>query len=167
MSWGRSALAGTAVALPLLLGACGGGSAVGGDDPVGVAQGYIDAVKSGPGGGQAFLETESTEKLTSDTSLSRFLAANKGASAKILSLPWIPPGKDAPVASKKQCLIGQPAPGQICIVTVEVSGGKPSPAYFHIVLENRYTGKFQIINVDQVDKAPDNLLPTGGQAHKA
>lgn len=169
MRWASPALALAGVGLlPFLAGGCGtSASAAGGGDAVSVAQGYLDAVKGNPDGGQAFLETESTEKLTGSTSLSRFLGTNKSAHAKIVPVQWIPVGGSSPVSSKKQCLIGQPAPSQICIVTVQVDGGKPGPAYFHIVVENRYTAKWQIINVDQVDKAPDNLLPTGNQAHTA
>ncbi|HEY8741094.1 MAG TPA: hypothetical protein VIN56_10930 [Candidatus Dormibacteraeota bacterium] len=166
MRWASStlALAGL-LGLPMVATGCGAA----GGDPVAVAQDYINAVKGNPAGGTQFLESESTEKLTGSTSLSRFLGTNKGATAEIVSLPWIPPTQSAAVPSKKQCLIGQgnPAPSQICIVTVKVTGGKPAPAYFHINFENRYTGKWQIINVDEVDKAPDNLLPTGNQAHGA
>lgn len=132
-----------------------------------VAQDYANAVKANPRGGLEFLVAESTEKVTGDTTLSRFLAANKGASPKIATVNWIPVNGSAAVPSQKECLIGQPAPSQICIVTVAVTGGKPSPAYFHVVLEKRYTGKWQIIDVDMVDKAPDNLLPSGNQAHSA
>ncbi|MEA2684221.1 MAG: hypothetical protein QOK05_2549 [Chloroflexota bacterium] len=163
----RLALAGLGLAAPLALAGCGGAASSGGGDPVVVAQDYINAVKGSPTGGTQFLESESTEKLTGTTSLSRFLGANKSASAQIVPVQWIPPTASAPISSKKQCLIGQPAPAQICIVTVTVTGGKPSPAYFHINLENRYNGKWQIINVDQVEKSPDNLLPTGNEAHAA
>jgi hypothetical protein len=164
----RVALAGLGLALtPVAVAGCGGGASGGSGDPVAVAQDYINAVKGNASGGIQFLESESTEKLTGTTSLSRFLGTNKSASAQIVPIQWIPPGATAPVSSKKECLIGQPAPSQICIVTVTVTGGKPSPAYFHVNLENRYTGKWQIINVDQVDKSPDNLLPTGNEAHAA
>jgi hypothetical protein len=168
MSWGRPLLAIVGLGLlPVLAGGCGSSASAGGGNPVAVAQGYLDAVKGNPDGGAAFLETESTEKLTGSTSLSRFLGKNKGATAKVVPVQWIPVGGGSPVSSKQECLVGQPAPSQICIVTVEVDGGKPAAAYFHLVIENRYTGKWQIINVDQVDKAPDNLLPSGNQAHTA
>ncbi len=42
--------------------------------------------------------------------------------------------------------------------------------YFHVDLENRpggyENGKWQIIDVDMVLGKPDNLLPTGNEAHK-
>jgi len=168
MRWGKAPVIILALLFPALLSACGGSASAGaGDNPVAVAQGYANAVKGNPKGGLEFLVTESTEKVTGDTTLSRFLAANKGATPKVATINWIPVGATVPVPSQKECLIGQPAPSQVCIVTVVVTGGKPSPAYFHVVLENRYTGKWQIINVDMVDKAPDNLLPSGNQAHGA
>ena len=156
--------------VPALLTGCGGSAAGGGaagDDPVAVAQAYANAVKDNPKGGLDLLETESTEKVTGDTTLSRFMAANKGSAGKVATINWIPVGASAPVPSQKECLIGQPAPSQICIVTIAVTGGKPSPAYFHVIVEKRYTAKWLIINVDMVDKAPDNLLPSGNQAHAA
>jgi len=169
MRWDRRAIVGLALFGPALLSACGGGGSsagtASGGDPVSVAEGYMNAVKSNPKGGLEFLVTESTEKVTGDTTLSRFMAANKGANAKVVPISWIPVGGGTAVPSKKQCLIGQPAPSQICIVTLEVTGGKPSPVYFHVIVENRYGPKWQIINVDQVDKAPDNLLPSGNEAH--
>jgi hypothetical protein len=151
------------------LGFAGCGAAAGATnsgDPVAVAQGYVDAVKSNPGGGLQFLESESTEKLTGSTSLSRFLASNKGASAQIVAVPWTPPGGSSSSPMKKQCLVVPPQGGQLCIVTVQVqSGGKSR--YFHLNLEMRYVpGVFQIINVDAVSK-PDELLPTGLQAHQS
>jgi hypothetical protein len=169
MSWARPVVAVAGLGLLAVLAAgCGpSASAAGGGDPVSVAQGYLDAVKGNPDGGVAYLESESTEKLTGSTSLSRFLGKNKGATAKIVPVQWTPPDGKPAGPYKQQCLIGQPPPMQICIVTVEVDGGKPAAAFFHVVTENRYTGKWQIINVDQVDKTPDNLLPAGNQAHAA
>ncbi|MGI8607949.1 MAG: hypothetical protein ACR2MY_01785 [Candidatus Dormibacteria bacterium] len=168
MSWARRATALALVGLPVALAGCGGGgggAAANGGDPVAVAQGYIDAVKTTPSGGLQFLESESTEKLTGPTSLSRYLAANKGATAEILTLPWIPPGGTTGAPSKKQCLVVPPQGGQICIVTVEVKAGGKS-RYFHLNLETRYVpGVFQIIDVDEVSK-PDELLPTGNEAHQ-
>ncbi|MFN2464208.1 MAG: hypothetical protein ABR573_09950 [Candidatus Dormibacteria bacterium] len=168
MRWVRPQLLLATALVPALLAGCGGGggSAGGGGDPVAVASGYANAVKGNPKGGLGFLVTESTEKVTGDTTLSRFMAANKGATPKVATISWIPVGGSTAVPSQKECLVGQPLPSQICIVTLEVTGGKPSPAYFHVVVENRYGGKWQIINVDMVDKAPDNLLPSGNEAHK-
>jgi len=169
MRWGKAPYLAFAVLFPAALAACGGSAGAGGaaDDPVKVAQGYADAVKGNPKGGLEFLVTESTEKVTADTTLSRFLGANKGASPKVATVNWIPVGGTVPQPTQKECLIGQPAPSQICIVTIAVTGGKPSPAYFHVIVENRYAaGKWQIINVDMVDKAPDNGLPSGNQAHQ-
>jgi len=152
----------------LALASCGGGaaSATNSGDPVAVGQGYIDAVSSNPGGGLQFLESESTEKLTGSTSLSRYMAANKGATAQILAVPWIPPGTTSSSPMKKQCLVIPPQGGQLCIVTVEVKAGSKT-RYFHLNLEMRYIpGVFQIINVDAVSK-PDELLPNGNEAHQS
>src|SRR5947209_10690858 len=107
MSWARPLLAiGALSALPLVAGGCG--SAAGGGDAVAAAQGYLDAVKGNPDGGQAFLETESTEKLTGSTTLSRYLGKNKGATAKIVPVKWTPPDGKPAGLYKQQCLIGQP-----------------------------------------------------------
>ena len=171
MSLGSRLAAGPALAAlvlaPLALSACGGAAAAtNSGDPVAVAQGYVDAVKSNPSGGLQFLESESTEKLTGSTSLSRYLASNKSATAQIVEVPWIAPGSSTAVPSKKQCLVVPPQGGQLCIVTVEVKGGSAT-RYFHLNLETRYIpGVFQIINVDAVSK-PDELLPTGNEAHQA
>jgi hypothetical protein len=156
------------VLVPLVAAGCGGsGGAAAAGDPVSVTDAYINAVKGNPDGGQQYLESEPTEKVTGSTSLSRFLGTNKSAKAEIVPINWIPPNGDTPQPSKQQCLIGQPPPAQICIVTVQVTGGKPNPVYFHVVLENRYTGKWEIIDVDTVDGKPENLLPSGNEAHKA
>ena len=135
-------------------------------DPVAVSQGYLDAIKANPAGGLQFLESESTEKLTGPTSFSRYIAANKGATAQIVAVPWIPPGSTTSAPSKKACLVLPPQGGQLCIVTVEVKAGSKT-RYFHLNLETRYVpGVFQIINVDAVSK-PDELLPTGNEAHQS
>ena len=163
MSWARPAA--TVAALAAVaggLGACGS-AAAGGGDPVAVAQGYIDAIKSNPSGGLQFLASEPTEKLTGATALSTWVAANKGATLQIVKVPWIPPGGGTAVANDKQCLVVPPQGGQLCIVTVEAKAGGKT-LYFHLDLENRYTGKYEIINVDTVTK-PDELLPTGNEAH--
>ena len=163
----RRGVAALVVLAPLALAACGGAAtAANSGDPVAVAQGYIDAVKSNPGGGTQYLEAESTEKLTGPTNFSAFMAANKGATASIVTLPWIPPGGTTAAPSKKECLVVPPQGGQLCIVTVEVKAGD-KVRYFHLNLEMRYIpGVFQIINVDAVSK-PDELLPTGLQAHQS
>ena len=167
MRWGRPLVVVPGLLAAVLISGCGGGAAAGGNDPVGVAQAYIDAAKGNPTAAQQYLETESTEKLTGETSLTRFLAANKSATLKIATISWTPPDGTAALPSKSECLIGQPAPAQICIVTVAADGGKAGPVWFHVVLEKRYTPTWLIINVDMVEKAPDNLLPSGNQAHKA
>jgi len=46
-------------------------------------------------------------------------------------------------------------------------GDGAAKVYFHLNLENRYTGKWELIDVDMVDGKPDNLLPTGNEAHKS
>ena len=128
MRWDRALAVLPGLLAAVLISGCGGGAAAGGNDPVGVAQAYIDAAKSNPAAAQQYLETESTEKLTGETSLTRFLAANKSATLKIVTISWTPPDGTSAVASLSECLIGQPAPSQICIVTVAADGGKPSPA---------------------------------------
>ena len=156
----------TALVLSLasvVLASCGGGaaSASNSGDPVAVSQGYVDAVKSNPAGGLQFLESESTEKVTGSTSLSRYMADNKGATAQIVEVPWIPPGSTTSSPMKKECLVIPPQGGQLCIVTVEVKAGSKT-RYFHLNLEMRYIpGVFQIINVDAVSK-PDEQI---GRAH--
>ena len=164
---GRRGLTALLALAPLVLTACGGAAAAANSgDPVAVAQAYLDAIKSNPGGGLQFLESESTEKLTGPTSISRFMADNKGATAQIVEVPWIPPGGTTAAPSKSECLVVPPQGGQLCIVTVQVKAGDKT-RYFHLNLEMRYVpGVFQIINVDAVSK-PDELLPTGLQAHQS
>ena len=166
MRWAKGAAPLLAV-VPVLLAACGSsGGAANTGDPVAVTQAYLDAVKSDPNGGAAFLASETTEKLTPPTNLSKYIADHK-ASAAIVEVPWQGPGSSAPVPSKKQCLVLPPQGGQICIVTVEVTApGKP-PTYFHVNLETRYVaGKWEIINTDAASK-PDEGLPSGNEAHAA
>jgi hypothetical protein len=163
MRWARPVASGLGLAvIAAAVGACGSASA-GGGDPVAVAQGYIDAVKGNPGGGTQFLASESTEKLTGSTALSRWVAKNKGATLQIVKVPWIPPGGGVATPNDKQCLVVPPQGGTLCIVTVEAKA-RDKTLYFHLDLENRYTGKYEIINVDTATK-PDELLPTGNQAH--
>lgn len=163
MRWDRLAASGLGLAvMAVALGACGSAS-TGGTDPVSVTQGYIDAIKSNPAGGTQFLASESTEKLTGPTALSKWVAANKGATLQIVEVPWIPPGGGAASPSKQQCLVVPPQGGTLCIVTVEAKAGDKT-LYFHLDLEKRYTGKYEIINVDTATK-PDELLPSGNQAH--
>lgn len=165
MPWASRAIPPVLLVATLGLGACGGSAAVSGDDPVAVAKGYVQAVAANPTGGVEFLATESTEKLKGSTSISRFLGAHKGASWEVATVNFPDPGETAPKPTQKACVIGQPAPGQICIVTFIVKSGAET-AYFHVNLENRYTGKWEIIDVDQVAGKPDNLLPSGNEAHK-
>lgn len=150
----------------MALGGCGGSAGANAGDPVEVTKAYLSAIKSDPSNATYLVASEPTEKLIGSTNLSRFLAANKAATAKVINVNWIPPGGTTAASSDRECLVPAPQGGQICIVTVEVTGGKPTPVYFHVDLENRYKpGTWEITNIDAVDGKPDNLLPSGNQAH--
>ena len=126
----------------------------------------MKAVQGGDAaGGQQFLEAKSDEKITSSTA-ARYMADHKGATWKIVPVKYIPPGGTEPQETKKACLVGQPAPAQICVVTVEVDASGGKPVWFHLAIEQRY-GPWQIITVDRVDTKPEDLLPQGSEAHKS
>jgi hypothetical protein len=165
----RVAVAGT-MALGVVLTACGGGGAAASlDDPVAVAQGYMQAVAGGDAnGGLAYLETDINDgiALTDSTTASRYMAAHKGAKWQIVTVNYPPPGGTAPVPTKKACTVVPPQGGEICIVTAQVDAGD-KPVWFHFSVEKRYGSGWHILDVDQVDTKPDNLLPTGNEAHSA
>jgi hypothetical protein len=146
------------------LSGCGENASAAADDPVAVAQAYMKAVEGGnKDGGQPYLETQSDEKLTGDTPASRYMADHKGANWEVVAVPWVDPGTiGSPKLSKKACLIGKPAPSQICLVTLKVTAGSET-AYFQFSVENRY-GPYQIIAVDRVTD-PVQALPQGNEAH--
>ncbi len=150
----------------LLLGAvvaiagCGSEAAAGGD-PVSVTTAYMSAIQGNPDGGKAFLMVKSDQKLVGTTSASRFVAAHKGAKWSVVRVKWQPPGQTSEVNTKSACLVGD----TLCVVTVQVEAGG-TKAWFHFAVEKRY-GPWQIIAVDEVDKAPDDLLPNGSEAHRA
>ncbi|MHB8507509.1 MAG: hypothetical protein ACYDGR_02525 [Candidatus Dormibacteria bacterium] len=142
----------------LALSACGG-TAGGGADAVSVVKNYMTAVAAGtPTAGQQYLESKSDEKISGSTDASAYIAQHKGATWKITPLHW----PNAQSTTDKACLIGQPAPSQICVVGVEVDSGG-APVYFHFSVEKRYLPDWQIINVDRVQK-PDDLIPVGTEA---
>ncbi|MFY9614891.1 MAG: hypothetical protein WAT58_05775 [Candidatus Dormiibacterota bacterium] len=155
-----------------LVSACGGsagsGAAANLADPVATSEGYMKAIEGGKAdGGQEFLENNINDgiPLTGATSVSKFMAANKGAKWQVATVNYPPPGTTNPVPTKKACTVIPPQGGQTCIVTVQIDvNGKP--AYFHLTTETRYEpGKWHILDVDQVDQKPDNLLPSGNEAH--
>lgn len=168
MRWARN-LAPVAlllVASAALLSGCGDSASASGGDPAGVVDSYMKAVAGGNAdAGQAFLEAKSDEKITK-TDAGIYMSEHKGAEWKITPVSFIPPGKTDAEQTKSACLIGQPAPAQICVVTVEVDASGGKPVWFHFSVENRY-GPWQIIACDRVDTKPDDLLPSGSEAHKA
>ena len=121
----------------------------------------MTAVASDPNGGQQYLESKSDEKLTGSTPASRFMAAHKGATWKVVPVAGFGL-TGAEGTSPNYCL----ALTNICIVTVEIDAG--SPAYFHFAVENRYstTPPWLIIGVDEAT-SPTDGLPTGNSAHSA
>ena len=148
--------------------ACGeaGGSA-NTTNPVSTVTGYMQAVASDPGGGQAFLETNINDgiPLTGPTTASRYLADHKGAQWQVVAVPWVDPASKANVTTKKACTVLPPQGGQLCLVVVEVDNGS-NKVWFHFDTEDRYTpGKWLILNVTRVDTRPDDLLPNGNEAH--
>jgi hypothetical protein len=160
------------VALSLVaLAACGESNAGASlSDPVQVTEGYMNAVAGGnKDGGLTYLETDINDgiALTDSTSASRFMAAHKGAKWMIVQVNYPDPGTTNPKPTKKACTVIPPQGGDICIVTVQVDAdGKPT--WFHFTVENRYhPGSWRIVDVDQVDQKPDNLLPAGNEAHSA
>ena len=165
MLWASRLAAPSLLLAGALVGGCGGAAAVGGDDPVAVTKAYVQAVSANPDGGKEFLVAEATEKLTGSTPLSRYLASHKGAKWEIATVQFAEADTTQPVATQKACM----ALGHICIVTVGVTAGSES-LYFHVQLENRpggyENGKWQIIDVEAVNGKPDNLLPSGNEAHQ-
>jgi TPR repeat protein len=161
------------VGLGVVLSGCGGNASAAGSatDPVEAVQGYMKAVEGGSKeGGLEFLQTDINDgiALKSSTSASRWMADHKAATWKVVDVNYADPGTDAAKPTKKACQIGQPAPGQLCVVTVQVDGGgAPKPVWFHFAVESRYpVGVWKIVQVDMVDTKPDDLLPTGNEAHK-
>ena len=154
-----------------LLAACGGSSASAGatTDPIATTEGYMKAIEGGDANaGVAFLEKNISDgiALTGDTSASKFMAANKGAKWSTATVNFADPGSTTAKPTKKACLVTPPQGGQICIVTVQVDANGKT-AYFHFTVESRYDPGWRIIDVDQVDQKPDNLLPSGNEAHLA
>jgi hypothetical protein len=149
------------------LAACGSsGSAGTTTDPIATTEGYMKAIEGGKAdGGQEFLETNISDgiPLTGATSASKYMAANKGAKWEVAEVSYPDPGSTTAKPTKKACLVTPPQGGQLCVVTVTVSTAKP--AYFHFAVETRYDPGWRILNVDEVDGKPDNLLPTGNEAH--
>ena len=166
----RGAVFGT-LALGVVLSACGGGAAGGAslNDPVAVTEGYMGAVAGGDkNGGLQYLETDINDgiALTDSTTASRYMAAHKGAKWETVTVQYPDPGSNAPKATKKACTVTPPQGGQICIVTIQVTA-TDKPVWFHFNVETRYGSGWHIVDVDQVDTRPDNLLPTGNEAHTA
>ena len=152
-----------------LLSACGGSSASAGTttDPVATTEGYMKAVEGGQAdGGLAFLESNILDgiALTGPTSVSKYMAANKGAKWSTATVNYPDPGSTNPKPTKKACLVTPPQGGQVCVVTVQVDASGKT-AYFHFSVETRYDPGWRIMDVDQVDQKPDNLLPSGNEAH--
>lgn len=159
------------IAVVTLLSGCGAGSnsgaAVDLTDPVNVAQGYATAVQGKVDGGQEYLQKDINDgiPLTGPTDLSKFLDKNKGAKWEIATVNYPAPGTTNPKPTKKACTVIPPQGGELCIVTLQVSAGD-KPTWFHLSVESRYPpGKWLIVDVDQVDGKPDNLLPSGNEAH--
>jgi hypothetical protein len=127
----------------------------------------MEAVAGGnKDGGITYLEANINDgiALTDATSASRFMAAHKGPKWSIVTINYPDPGSNNPKPTKKACTVQPPQGGQICIVTVQVDAGD-KPVWFHFTVETRYDKGWRIIDVDQVDTKPDNLLPTGNEAH--
>lgn len=140
-------------------------------DPVAVVEGYMKAVQDGKqDGGVEFLENNINDgiALTGSTSASRFVAANKGATKwAVVTINYPDPGSTSPKPTKKACTVIPPQGGQLCIVTVQVDASGKPPVWFHFSVESRYDPGWRIVNADQVEGKPDNLLPTGNEAHIA
>lgn len=157
--------------LGLVLAACGpnASAAASAKDPVEAVDGYMKAVEGGSkDAGAEFLQTDINDgiALKSSTSASRYLADNKGAKWQVVTVSYADPTSDTAKPTQKACLIGQPPPTQLCVVTVQVDGG-PKQVWFHFAVESRYPpGVWKILNVEMVDTKPDDLLPTGNEAHK-
>jgi hypothetical protein len=165
----RLALPALAV-LGMAVSGCGGdASAANLKDPVDTVQGYMKAVEGGnKDAGTEFLQTDINDgiALKGSTGASRYLADHKGAKWQVVEVNYADPGTDTAKPTKKACQIGQPAPGQLCVVTVQVDGG-PKPVWFHFAVENKYPlGVWKILQVETVDTKPDDLLPSGNEAHK-
>jgi hypothetical protein len=153
-----------------VISACGASAGAGAanlGDPVATSEGYMKAIEGGKAdGGKEFLETNINDgiALTGPTSVSKFMAANKGAKWQIDTVNYPPPGTTNPQPTKKACTVIPPQGGETCIVTVQIDAAKPT--WFHLTVETRYEpGKWHILDVDQVDGKPDNLLPSGNEAH--
>ncbi|MEA2646975.1 MAG: hypothetical protein QOE92_2058 [Chloroflexota bacterium] len=119
--------------------------------------------------GKEFLQQDINDgiALTGSTSASRYMAEHKGSKWQVVTVNYAEPNSDAAQPTKKACQIGQPPPSQMCVVTVQVDGGA-KPVWFHFAVEDRYpSGTEKIVNVEMVDTKPDDLLPTGNEAHKA
>ena len=159
----RSVAAAVAGAALLLVAGCGASSGTANaGDPAAVVTAYMQAVSGDANGGQQFLVNlpNANEVLKGSTPASRYMAAHKGTSFQIVTVPWSPPDTSAaPSPTKVACLIGKPPPSQICLVTVQAG-----QAFFRFALENRYSADYEIIGVDQVKSATD-LLPSGNEAH--
>jgi hypothetical protein len=139
-------------------------------DPVNVVEGYMKAVQDGKAdGGQEFLEKNINDgiALTGSTSASRYIAANKGAKWQVVTVNYADPGSTTAKPTKKACLVIPPQGGMLCVVTVQVDATGKQPVWFHFSVESRYDPGWRIVNVDQVEGKPDNLLPTGNEAHIA
>jgi hypothetical protein len=152
----------------VVLSACGASAGTAGatSDPVALTEAYMKAVEGGTAdGGQEFLEKDINDgiPLTGATSASKYMAANKGAKWEIATVNYPDPGTTTAKPTKKACLVVPPQGGQACVVTVQVNTAKP--AWFHFAVETRYHPDWRILDVDQVDGKPDNLLPSGNEAH--
>src|SRR5258708_28926960 len=104
------------------LSACGeAGGAANTTNPTSTVSGYMQAVASDPGGGQAFLETNINDgiPLAGPTTASRYLADHKGAQWRLVALPWVDPITKANVTTKKACTVVPPQAGQPSLVILE------------------------------------------------
>jgi hypothetical protein len=155
-------------AVGLVLSGCGeAASASSANDPVSVVKGYMQAAAGGQtSAAQAFLQKDISDGIPvkEPTPASTFLSKHKGAEWRIVAVPWAD-AHGNPLTTEDACTVTPPQGGQLCIVTVEVAGGS-SKVWFHFDVENRYPpGKWEILNVTEVDTKPSDGLPNGNEAH--
>jgi hypothetical protein len=147
------------------LAGCGENAAASLSDPLSTVTGYMTAVAKGDtAGATAFLQTDINDgnpPVTEPTTASSYLAAHKGATWKIVAVPWV--NGD----TQKACTVVPPQGGALCIVTVEVDASGAPPVWFHCDVESRYPpGKWLIVNVTEVTTKASDGLPTGNEAHQ-
>jgi hypothetical protein len=147
------------------LAGCGQTAAASLNDPVATVTGYMEAAAKGDtNGAKQFLQTDINDgnpPATEPTTASQYLAQHKGATWKIVEVPWVNG------TTKKACTVVPPQGGELCIVTVEIDAPEAKPVWFHFDVESRYPpGKWLIVNVTEVTTKADDGLPTGNEAHQ-